>query len=116
MAPHIPAKLHLSALSRSYLHLLQREMGLFICGLDSRSGFLICASLPNSTARVVGRAIAGLGSERTFSGNLIIIACPVPLLKRAEYGAYLGNVYGIVSIYGMEDFSDDASLEVSIVS
>lgn len=63
-------------------------------------GSLICATSPNSTALIVGRAIAGLGSAGIFSGSFIIIACSVPLVKRAKYGAFLGSMYGIASVAG----------------
>lgn len=63
-------------------------------------GSLICAIAPNSTALIVGRAIAGLGSAGIFSGSFIIIACSVPLVKRAKYGAFLGSMYGIASVAG----------------
>lgn len=45
-------------------------------------GSLVCGVAPNSTALIVGRAIAGLGSAGIFSGALIIIAYTVPLSKR----------------------------------
>ncbi len=63
-------------------------------------GSLICAISPNSTTLIVGRAIAGLGSAGIFSGSFIIIACSVPLVKRAKYGAFLGSMYGIASVCG----------------
>lgn len=65
------------------------EIGSFICGIS-----------PNSTALIVGRAISGLGSAGIFSGSFIIIACSVPLEKRAKYGAFLGSMYGIASVVG----------------
>lgn len=63
-------------------------------------GSLICATAPNSTALIVGRAIAGLGSAGIFSGSFIIIACSVPLVKRSKYLAVLGSMYGIASVAG----------------
>ena len=63
-------------------------------------GSLICGTSPNSTALIVGRAIAGIGSAGIFAGSFIIIACSVPLVKRAKYGALLGAMYGIASVAG----------------
>ena len=63
-------------------------------------GSLICGVSPNSTALIVGRAIAGIGSAGIFAGSFIIIACSVPLVKRAKYGALLGAMYGIASVAG----------------
>jgi MFS family permease len=63
-------------------------------------GSLICATSPSSTALIVGRAIAGLGSAGIFSGSFIIIACSVPVVKRAKYAALLGSMYGIAAVCG----------------
>jgi MFS family permease len=35
---------------------------------------LVCATAPNSTALIVGRAIAGLGTGGLFSGAIVILA------------------------------------------
>lgn len=59
------------------------ELGSFICGIA-----------PNSTALIVGRAIAGLGSAGIFSGALIIVAYSVPLVKRPMYSGFIGGMYG----------------------
>lgn len=45
-------------------------------------GSAVCGAAPNSTALILGRAIAGLGSAGIFSGSVIIIAYAVPLAKR----------------------------------
>ena len=55
---------------------------------------------PTSTALIVGRAIAGLGSAGIFSGALIIIAYSVPLEKRPIYTGIIGAMYGIASVGG----------------
>lgn len=62
-------KLRLSALLRSHLHLLQPEMASLVAVSISELGSLICASSPNSTALIVGRAIAGLGSAGIILGQ-----------------------------------------------
>ncbi|KAF7331034.1 Major facilitator superfamily transporter [Mycena venus] len=63
-------------------------------------GSLICGVAPNSTALIVGRAIAGLGSAGIFSGALIIVANTVPLTKRPMYTGLIGAMYGIASVAG----------------
>ena len=63
-------------------------------------GSLVCGVAPNSTALIVGRAIAGLGSAGIFSGALIIIAYSVPLEKRPIYTGLIGGMYGIASVAG----------------
>ncbi|KAL3423692.1 major facilitator superfamily transporter [Phlyctema vagabunda] len=63
-------------------------------------GSLICGVAPNSTALIVGRAIAGVGSAGIFSGALIIVAFSVPLEKRPVYTGFIGAMYGIASVAG----------------
>ncbi|KAF2273807.1 major facilitator superfamily transporter [Westerdykella ornata] len=63
-------------------------------------GSLICAVAPNSTAFIVGRAIAGLGSAGAFSGALIAIVHAFQPEKRAAYSGMIVGMYGIASIAG----------------
>ena len=63
-------------------------------------GSLICGVSPNSTALIVGRAVAGLGAAGIFSGALIIIAYSVPLVKRPIYTGLIGAMYGVASVVG----------------
>lgn len=63
-------------------------------------GSLICGVAPSSTALILGRAIAGLGSSGIFSGALIIVAYSVPLAKRPMYTGFVGAMYGIASVAG----------------
>jgi MFS family permease len=63
-------------------------------------GSLICGVAPTSTALIVGRAIAGVGSAGTFSGALIILAHSVPLASRPLYAGAIGSMYGIASVAG----------------
>ena len=63
-------------------------------------GSLVCGVAPNSTALILGRAIAGLGSAGIFSGALIIIAYSVPLDRRPIYTGLIGGMYGIASVAG----------------
>ena len=63
-------------------------------------GSLVCGAAPNSTALILGRAIAGLGSSGIFSGALLILAHSAPLEKRPTYIGLIGGMYGIASIAG----------------
>ncbi|KAF2206636.1 hypothetical protein CERZMDRAFT_52765 [Cercospora zeae-maydis SCOH1-5] len=63
-------------------------------------GSAICGASPNSTAFIVGRAIAGCGCAGLFSGALLIIADTVPLRSRPTYTGLLGSMYGIACIVG----------------
>lgn len=63
-------------------------------------GSLICGVAPNSTALIIGRAIAGLGCAGIFSGSLIIIAHSVPLRQRPLYTGIIGAMWGVSSVVG----------------
>ncbi|KAI0401576.1 major facilitator superfamily domain-containing protein [Xylaria palmicola] len=63
-------------------------------------GTVICAAGPNSTALIIGRAIAGLGSSGLFIGATLTIAQTVPLDKRPAFMGTIGGVYGIASVIG----------------
>jgi MFS family permease len=63
-------------------------------------GSLICAVAPNSTALIIGRAIAGVGSAGIFSGAILIIANTVPLKQRPMYMGMIGGMYGVASVAG----------------
>jgi EmrB/QacA subfamily drug resistance transporter len=65
------------------------ELGSFICGIA-----------PTSTALIVGRAIAGVGSAGLFSGAILIIANSVPLRSRPSYTGLIGAMYGLASVAG----------------
>ena len=72
-------------------------------------GSLVCGVAPNSTALIVGRAIAGLGSAGIFSGAYLIIAMSQPLEKRPVFQGLFGAMYGVASIVGplMGELCDD---------
>ncbi|RMD41907.1 hypothetical protein DV735_g3200, partial [Chaetothyriales sp. CBS 134920] len=73
----------------------------YICSIAIfEIGSAICGAAPNSTALIVGRAIAGVGSAGIFSGGLVIIAYSVPMAKRPMYTGLVGAMYGIASIAG----------------
>ncbi|KAH7132101.1 major facilitator superfamily domain-containing protein [Dendryphion nanum] len=63
-------------------------------------GSLICGVSPNSTALILGRAIAGVGAAGIFSGAILIIANTVPLRQRPTYMGLVGGMYGIASVAG----------------
>ena len=48
-------------------------------------GSAVCGAAPHSTALIIGRAVAGLGSAGIFSGAILIVANTVPLRKRPTY-------------------------------
>jgi len=61
---------------------------------------LICGIAPNSTALIIGRAVAGVGAAGIFSGAILIIASTVPLRQRPAYMGLIGGMYGIASVAG----------------
>ncbi|KAK9770772.1 putative Major facilitator superfamily (MFS) profile domain-containing protein [Seiridium cardinale] len=62
--------------------------------------FLFCALAPNSTALIIGRAIAGVGSARLFSGALIILTFSTLLENRPIFTGLIIAIYGIASVVG----------------
>ena len=63
-------------------------------------GSIICAAAPNSTAFIVGRAVAGLGSSGIVSGAVTILINTFPLRKRPAVQGAFGAVFGISSVIG----------------
>lgn len=63
-------------------------------------GSLVCGVAPNSTALIVGRAIAGVGGAGIASGAYIIIAYTAPPETRAAFTGILGAAYGVASVIG----------------
>ncbi|EOO00201.1 putative major facilitator superfamily transporter protein [Phaeoacremonium minimum UCRPA7] len=63
-------------------------------------GSLICGVAPNSTALIVGRAIAGLGAAGIGSGAYTIIAFAAEPKKRPMFTGIIGASYGIASVVG----------------
>ncbi|KAJ5967097.1 hypothetical protein N7501_003345 [Penicillium viridicatum] len=63
-------------------------------------GSAICGGAPNSTAFIIGRAIAGSGSAGIFSGATVIITQIIPLHKRPMYIGLMGSTFGLASIAG----------------
>ena len=63
-------------------------------------GSLLCAVAPNSTALIVGRAIAGVGGAGIVVGTYTIIAFVAEPHKRAMLTALVGVAYGFASVIG----------------
>ena len=64
------------------------------------AGSALCGAAPNSTAFIIGRAIAGLGSSGIFSGGMMIILPLVPLRKRPVFTSMFGMAFGLSSVLG----------------
>ena len=64
------------------------------------AGSALCGAAPNSTAFILGRAIAGLGSAGIFSGGMMITLPLVPLRKRPIFTSIFGLAFGISSVLG----------------
>ena len=64
------------------------------------AGSALCGAAPNSTAFIIGRAIAGLGSAGIFSGGMMIILPLVPLRKRPIFTSIFGMAFGVSSVLG----------------
>ncbi|KAK6066279.1 major facilitator superfamily transporter [Seiridium cupressi] len=71
-----------------------------ICLLLFEVRSLFCALAPNSTALIIGRAIAGIGSAGLFSGALIILAFSTLPEKRPIFTGLIIAVYDIASMVG----------------
>ena len=63
-------------------------------------GSAVCGAAPNSTAFIIGRAIAGLGNAGLFQGAVVIIVYIIPLHKRPQYMGVMGTVFGVASAVG----------------
>ncbi|CAH0016442.1 unnamed protein product [Clonostachys rhizophaga] len=63
-------------------------------------GSLVCAVAPSSTAFIVGRAIAGIGTAGLFSGSIVILSLSMPLNRRPLAFGLIGGMWGIASVAG----------------
>ncbi|OAF59497.1 hypothetical protein VC83_03936 [Pseudogymnoascus destructans] len=63
-------------------------------------GSLICGVAPNSTALIVGRAIAGAGGAGIASGGYTIIAFSASPKMAPAFTGLLGASYGVASVIG----------------
>ncbi|EFQ34409.1 major facilitator superfamily transporter [Colletotrichum graminicola] len=64
------------------------------------TGSLICALAPTSTAFIVGRAVAGIGTAGLVSGSIVIISYTMPLQKRPIAIGLIGGMWGVASVAG----------------
>ncbi|CAI6337380.1 unnamed protein product [Periconia digitata] len=71
-------------------------MAIFIFELGS----LICGVAPNSTALIIGRAIAGMGGSGVATGVYTLIAFAVAPHERAIYTGLIGATYGVAAVIG----------------
>ncbi|TVY78189.1 MFS thioclapurine efflux transporter tcpA [Lachnellula suecica] len=63
-------------------------------------GSLVCTTAPTSIALIIGRAIAGLGAARVFSGSVLILTKLIPLAQRAAYLGIMSAAFGLAAIVG----------------
>lgn len=63
-------------------------------------GSLVCATAPTSTAFIVGRAVAGMGTAGLFSGAIVILSYTLPLRQRPLAFGLIGGMWGIASVAG----------------
>jgi MFS family permease len=63
-------------------------------------GSLVTALAPTSTAFIVGRAVAGLGTAGIFSGSFVIVGYILPLRRRPATFGLFGALWGISSVVG----------------
>ncbi|KAK7415312.1 hypothetical protein QQX98_005956 [Neonectria punicea] len=63
-------------------------------------GSTLCGAAPNSTAFIIGRAIAGIGSAGIMTGSILTVIPLVPLHKRPMFQSMFGMVFGIASVCG----------------
>lgn len=63
-------------------------------------GSLICGVAPNSTALIVGRAIAGVGAAGIGAGAYTIVAFTAEPKKRPVFTGIIGTSYGIAAVVG----------------
>ncbi|KAF5548696.1 HC-toxin efflux carrier TOXA [Fusarium phyllophilum] len=63
-------------------------------------GSAVCGAAPSSTALIVGRAIAGVGSAGIYAGAVIVTVYCIPLEKRTPYQAVVAAIFGVTSVLG----------------
>ncbi|KAB8218552.1 major facilitator superfamily domain-containing protein [Aspergillus novoparasiticus] len=61
-------------------------------------GSAVCGAAPTSTAFIVGRAIAGLGSCGIFTGSIVLIVDVVPLQQRPMMTGFMGSIFGVSNV------------------
>lgn len=73
---------------------------IFILTAVFEIGSIVCASAPNSSALIAGRAITGIGGAGIAPGAYLMITLIVPLQDRSKFLGSLGSAFGISSILG----------------
>ncbi|KAI1644182.1 MFS general substrate transporter [Daldinia loculata] len=63
-------------------------------------GSLVSAMAPSSTAFIIGRAVAGMGSAGLFSGSVVILSYTLPLRRLPLMFGMFGCMWGIASVAG----------------
>lgn len=63
-------------------------------------GSLICGVAPNSTALIIGRAIAGVGAAGIGSGSYTIVAFAAKPQMRPMFTGFIGASYGVAAVAG----------------
>ncbi|KAK6359221.1 hypothetical protein TWF696_000385 [Orbilia brochopaga] len=63
-------------------------------------GSALCGWAPNSTAFIIGRAIAGAGSSGLFTGAIVLLTDAVPLHKRSTFMGAFGGIFGVSGVVG----------------
>ncbi|EXJ64936.1 hypothetical protein A1O7_01275 [Cladophialophora yegresii CBS 114405] len=63
-------------------------------------GSVLCGAAPNSTAFIVGRAIAGLAAAFIFSGAMVLTLPLIPPRKRPVINSLFGLSFGAASVAG----------------
>ncbi|KAK7747293.1 hypothetical protein SLS53_001546 [Cytospora paraplurivora] len=56
------------------------------------AGSLVCAVAPSSTAFIVGRALAGVGTAGLFSGAIVVLSYTLPLRRRPLAFGLIGDL------------------------
>ncbi|CAO2647190.1 Nn.00g081120.m01.CDS01 [Neocucurbitaria sp. VM-36] len=64
------------------------------------AGSALCGAAPNSSALIVGRAIAGIGAAGIGCGAIMITVLLIPLRKRPIYTSFFGIAFGVSSVVG----------------
>ncbi|KAJ4373442.1 hypothetical protein N0V86_007580 [Didymella sp. IMI 355093] len=64
------------------------------------AGSVLCGAAPSSSAFVVGRAVAGIGSAGIFQGGMMVIVGLVPLSRRPMFTALFGMLFGVSAVLG----------------
>ncbi|KAM3516796.1 hypothetical protein NHJ13051_009571 [Beauveria bassiana] len=76
------------------------KLAFLTAGLIFEVGSLICGAAPNSTALIIGRAIAGWGAAGLVGGCYTVIAFVAPPHKAPAYTGLVGTSYGTASVIG----------------